>query len=55
MTSVISLRPPKSIRASPAISLANRVQRPHWMQRSRSSRTSSLIGMGFSKWRFYST
>ena len=45
----------KSIWASPATSSANRVQRLHWMQRSRSSSTSSEMGMGFSKWRFSST
>ena len=49
ITSVRSPRPPKSISGSPAISAAKRVQRPHWMQRSRSSSTRSLIGVGFSK------
>ena len=55
MTSVCAPRSPKLISASPAISSAKRVQRPHWMQRSRSSRTSSEIGIGFSQWRFSST
>ena len=55
MTSVLPPRSPKSMSGSPAISAAKRVQRPHWMQRSRSSSTRSLIGIGFSKWRFSST
>ena len=55
MTSVSPPRSPKSMSGSPAISSANRVQRPHWMQRSRSRSTRSLIGIGFSKWRFSST
>ena len=50
-----SPRSTKSISGSPAISSAKRVQRPHWMQRSRSSSTRSLIGIGFAKWRFSST
>ena len=45
----------KSIWASPATSSAKRVQRVHWMHRSRSSRTSSEMAMGFSKCRFSST
>ena len=55
MTCVLAPRSPKSMSGSPAISAAKRVQRPHWMQRSRSSSTSSLIGIGFSKCRFSST
>ena len=55
ITSVVPPRSPKSISGSPAISAAKRVQRPHWMQRSRSRSTRSLIGIGFSKWRFSST
>src|SRR4029079_12018002 len=55
MTWVLAPRSPKSMSGSPAISAANRVQRPHWMQRSRSSSRRSLIGTGFSKWRFSST
>ena len=39
---------------SPEISAAKRVQRTHWMQRSRSSSTRSEIGIGFAKWRFSS-
>ncbi len=54
-TSSRSPRPMKSICASPATSSAKRVQRLHWMQRSRSRRTRSEMGMGFSKWRFSST
>ena len=54
-TSTWSPRPAKSIWASPATSSAKRVQRAHWMQRSRSSRTRSEMGIGFSKWRFSST
>ena len=45
----------KWISVSPATSSAKRVQRSHRMQRSRSSSTRSLIGIGFSKWRFSST
>ena len=55
LTSSWSARPMKSIWASPATSAANRVQRLHWMHRSRSSSTSSEMGTGFSKWRFSST
>ena len=55
MTSVSPPRPPKSISGSPAISSAKRVQRPHWMQRSRSRSTRSQIGIGFSQCRFSST
>ena len=55
MTWVSAPRSPKSMSGSPAISAAKRVQRPHWMQRSRSRSTRSLIGTGFSKWRFSST
>ena len=55
LTSSCSPRPMKSIWASPATSSAKRVHRLHWMHRSRSSRTSSEMGMGFSKWRFSST
>ena len=54
-TCVWSLRSTKSINGSPAISSAKRVQRAHWMQRSRSSRISSLRRIGFSQWRFSST
>ena len=54
-TSTASPRPAKSICASPATSEAKRVQRAHWMQRSRSSSTRSEMAMGFSKWRFSST
>ena len=54
-TSTSSPRPAKSICASPATSAAKRVQRAHWMQRSRSSSTRSLMAIGFSKWRFSST
>ena len=53
-TWVSLLRWVKRISGSPATSLANRVQRSHRMQRSRSSKTRSLIGIGFSKWRFSS-
>ena len=53
-TSTPSPRPAKSICASPATSAAKRVQRAHWMQRSRSSSTRSEMAMGFSKWRFSS-
>ena len=53
-TSTSSPRPAKSIWASPATSAAKRVQRLHWMQRSRSSSTRSDSAMGFSKWRFSS-
>ena len=53
-TSTFSPRPAKSICASPATSAANRVQRAHCMQRSRSSSTRSEMAMGFSKWRFSS-
>ena len=49
MTCVLAPRSPKSMSGSPAISSANRVQRPHWMHRSRSSSTRLLIGIGFSK------
>jgi len=49
MTSVLPPRPPKSMSGSPAISAAKRVHRPHWMQRSRSRSTSSLMATGFSK------
>ena len=45
----------KWMSVSPATSLENRVQRSHRMQRSRSRLTRSLIGIGFSKWRFSST
>ena len=45
----------KWISGSPATSLANRVQRSQRMQRSRSSSTRSLTGIGFSKCRFSST
>src|SRR4051812_47310373 len=45
----------KEMNGSPATSLANRVQRSHRMQRSRSRYTVSLMAMGFSKWRFSST
>ncbi len=55
MTCVLPPRSPKSMSGSPAISAAKRVHRPHWMHRSRSSSTRSLIGTGFSKWRFSST
>ena len=55
LTSSSSPRPMKSIWASPATSSAKRVQRLHWMHRSRSNSTSSEMGMGFSKWRFSST
>ena len=54
-TSTRSPRSAKSIWASPATSAAKRVQRAHWMQRSRSSSTSSDRAMGFSQWRFSST
>ncbi len=54
-TSTRSPRPAKSICASPATSSAKRVQRAHWMHRSRSSRTRSEMAIGFSKWRFSST
>ncbi len=54
-TWVRSLRSTKSISGSPAISSAKRVQRAHWMQRSRSSNTSSLNRIGFSQCRFSST
>ena len=54
-TCVRSLRSTKSINGSPAISSAKRVHRAHWMQRSRSSRISSLRRIGFSQWRFSST
>ena len=50
-----SPRSMKSMSVSPAISSAKRMQRAHWMQRSRSSRTSSLSGIGFGKCRFSST
>ena len=43
------------MRGSPATSSAKRVQRAQRMHRSRSSATRSLIGIGFSKWRFSST
>ena len=46
---VRSPRSTKLINGSPAISSAKRVQRAHWMQRSRSRSTTSLIGIGFSK------
>ncbi len=45
----------KWMKASPATSLANRVQRSQRMQRSRSRKTVWLIGIGFSRWRFSST
>ncbi len=48
-------RKAKSMSASPATSLANRVQREHWMQRSRSSSTSGPISVGLAQWRFSST
>ncbi len=54
-TSTRSPRPAKSIWASPATSSANRVHRAHWMHRSRSIRTRSEMGTGFSKCRFSST
>ena len=54
LTSVRSDRPTKSIMASPATSSAKRVQREHWMHRSRSRSTRGLIGIGFSQWRFSS-
>ncbi len=54
-TWVSLLRLTKWISLSPATSSAKRVQRSHRMQRSRSSNTRSLIGIGFSKWRFCST
>ena len=55
ITCVSLPRSTKWMRASPATSSAKRVQRSQRMQRSRSSRTRSLIGIGFSKWRFSST
>ncbi len=55
LTSRRSPRPMKSIWASPATSSAKRVHRLHWMHRSRSNRTSSEMGIGFSKCRFSST
>ena len=54
-TSTFSPRPAKSIWASPATSDAKRVQRAHWIHRSRSSSTRSEMAIGFSKWRFSST
>ena len=54
-TSVESLRDAKSMPASPATSSANRVQRAHWMQRSRSINTNDDSGIGLSQWRFSST
>ena len=54
-TCMRSPRSMKSMSASPAISSAKRMQRAHWMQRSRSSSTSSLSGIGLGKWRFSST
>jgi hypothetical protein len=54
-TCVWSLRSTKSMSGSPAISSAKRVQRAHWMQRSRSRRISELSRMGFSQCRFSST
>ncbi len=47
-------RSKNSISGSPAISSAKRMQRAHWMQRSRSSSTSVESGMGFSKVRLVS-
>ena len=55
LTSVSLPRFRKLISGSPATSSANRVQRSQRMQRSRSRNTRSLIGIGFSKWRFSST
>ncbi len=55
LTSVSLPRFMKWMSGSPATSLANRVQRSQRMQRSRSSSTRSLTGMGFSLWRFSST
>ena len=55
LTSVWLPRSRKWMSGSPATSLAKRVHRSQRMQRSRSSSTRSLIGMGFSKWRFSST
>ena len=51
---VLPLRWLKWISLSPATPSAKRVQRSHRMQRSRSRYTRSLIGIGFSKWRFSS-
>ena len=48
LTSVLLPRLMKWISGSPATSFEKRVQRSHRMQRSRSSSTRSLIGMGFS-------
>ncbi len=53
-TSVVSLRDAKSMPASPATSSAKRVQRAHWMQRSRSISTSGERGVGLSQCRFSS-
>ena len=39
---------------SPEISSVKRVQRAHWMQRSRSRTTYSEIGTALGKWRFSS-
>ena len=47
-TCVLLPRSLNSIRGSPEISSENRVQRAQRMQRSRSSRTRSLMGIGFS-------
>ena len=54
ITCVSLPRATKWMRASPATSSAKRVHRSHRMHRSRSSSTSELIGIGFSKWRFSS-
>ncbi len=54
LTWVWAPRSMKWIRASPATSSANRVQRSHRMQRSRSRSTSSEMAIGFSKWTFSS-
>ena len=48
LTSVLDPRSMKWISGSPATSSANRVQRSHRMQRSRSRYTVSEIGIGFS-------
>ena len=54
-TSVRSPRSAKSMKGSPATSSAKRVQRAHWMQRSRSSSTRGPISMGLAQCRFSST
>ena len=48
-TSIRSPRSKKSISASPAISSEKRVQRAHWMHRSRSSATSGPMSIGFAQ------